>query len=433
MHRNEAAHAKDCERGALAGKPKAMPDRRIRLEAARLNLARIGMATPEDLRRALEQAAQVSAKTLGVSHVGVWLLSGETLCTCTVLYDTLQEGFRESEPLELSEYPAYFEALRTSRAIAADDAWKDPRTREMRASYLELAGVRAMLDVPILVAGQLVGVVCHEQVGQARAWTTEDIDFATSVADMLAVLIGQAARLRAEHALDVQEEILAEMRRMEALGRLAAGVAHDFSNVLLAISLLSQRLKLRLSEDPEGAKMAANIGSETDRGTRLVRQLLAFARQEKTTPVFVDLSEVVAGLMPLLETIVTSRHALALDTPEGPVTLRADRTQLEQIVMNLVTNARDALPDGGTIRVSVTETDENEAQLVVSDDGVGMDEETQSRVFEPFFTTKGGRGTGLGMSTVYGIVKQSNGHLELTSAPGEGTTVSIHFPRNADN
>lgn len=410
-----------------------MPDRRIRLEAARLNLARIGMATPEDLRRALEQAAQVSAKTLGVSHVGIWLLSGETLCTCTVLYDAIQERFRESEPLELTEYPAYFEALRTLRAIPADDAWKDPRTREMRASYLEPTGVRAMLDVPILVAGQLVGVVCHEQVGNVRAWSSEDIDFGTSVADMLAVLIGQAARLRAEHALDVQEEMVAEMRRMEALGRLAAGVAHDFSNVLLAISLLSQRLKLRLSEDAEGAKLAANIGSETDRGTRLVRQLLAFARQEKTTPVSVDLGEVVSGLVPLLETIVTTRHALALEAPEHPVTLRADRTQLEQIVMNLVTNARDALPDGGTIRVSVSEGGENEARLIVSDDGVGMDEETQSRVFEPFFTTKGGRGTGLGLSTVYGIVKQSKGHLELTSAPGEGTTVSIHFPRNADN
>jgi nitrogen-specific signal transduction histidine kinase/ActR/RegA family two-component response regulator len=239
------------------------------------------------------------------------------------------------------------------------------------------------------------------------------------------------------------EEQLLAAQRMEAVGRLAGGVAHDFNNLLTAIlgyaSIVDAELPPGdpLREDVTAITQAAGSASS------LVRQLLAFSRRQMLRPEELDLSAVVERVEPLLRRLVGERITLRAALEGGLPGVRADPGQLEQVLVNLVVNARDAMPDGGTVSLetSAVLVDEDEARrhlglrpgsyvaLTVTDTGVGMDRATRERVFEPFFTTKEpGRGTGLGLATVYGIVKQSDGYIGVTSEPGEGASFRMLLP-----
>ncbi len=247
---------------------------------------------------------------------------------------------------------------------------------------------------------------------------------------------------------DVTETRLLELQfrqaqKMEAIGRLAGGIAHDFNNLLMVISGYSEFLLERLGPDPRLRGPAQEISSATERATSLTRQLLAFSRKQMLTPKVLDLSEVVNENLKMLTRMIGEDIDLVM--VPGPVlgAIRADPGQIDQVIMNLAVNARDAMPQGGklTIETANVTLDENFARthtpltagdyvmLAVSDTGVGMDNETQSRIFEPFFTTKGAKGTGLGLSTVYGIVKQSGGFIFVDSQPQRGTAFRAYFPR----
>jgi PAS domain S-box-containing protein len=239
------------------------------------------------------------------------------------------------------------------------------------------------------------------------------------------------------------EDQLQQAQKMEAIGRLAGGIAHDFNNLLTAIIGYAELLEDGLRPaDPRQEEVAA-IRSAADRAAALTGQLLAFGRRQLLRIQVVDLTEVVREIESLLRRILGEQ--LTLRTHLDPATgrVRADPSQLEQVVMNLAVNARDAMTGGGdlTIETSNVELDETYARahldvtpgryvlLAVSDTGHGMDAQTRSRLFEPFFTTKAqGQGTGLGLATVYGIVKQSGGHIWVYSEPGQGTTFKIYLP-----
>jgi PAS domain S-box-containing protein len=238
------------------------------------------------------------------------------------------------------------------------------------------------------------------------------------------------------------EEALRHAQKVEAVGRLAAAIAHDFNNLLTAIAGYSDLASRMVGEGHPARRSLGEISHVVQRAMRLTRQLLAFSRRQELKPELVDLAEVVRGLESMLVHIAGGEIEVELELEES-ASVSADLGQLEQVLVNLVANARDALPGGGRVsirtgRASIVRGAESArleippgdyALLVVSDTGSGMSAETAARAFEPFFSTKErGAGTGLGLSTVHGIVRQSGGAVDVSSAPGRGATFRILLP-----
>jgi signal transduction histidine kinase len=235
------------------------------------------------------------------------------------------------------------------------------------------------------------------------------------------------------------EDQMRAAQRLESIGRLAGGIAHDFNNLLLIIQSSAQFLEHKFGSLPAVRLDLQMILESTQRAADLTRQLLTFSRQQPLTLGVIDPNEAVRALSILLGRLVGVDVELCTELSSDAGGIAIDRSQFEQVVMNLVVNARDALPDGGRVVIRVTPEQLSgggplalpEAEYVrvsVVDTGIGMDERTQARVFEPFFTTKGGNGTGLGLSTVYGIAKQAGGAVRIDSELGHGTTVDVFFP-----
>ncbi|HEV3512519.1 MAG TPA: ATP-binding protein [Candidatus Sulfotelmatobacter sp.] len=241
------------------------------------------------------------------------------------------------------------------------------------------------------------------------------------------------------------EQQLRQSQKMEAVGRLAGGIAHDFNNLLMVISGYSEFLLERLGAEPDLRGPAQEIASASERASSLTRQLLAFSRKQMLAPRIVNLNEIATENLKMLTRMIGEDIDLVMVPSPNLWPVRADAGQIEQVIMNLAINARDAMPSGGklTIETSNLTLDEDYARIhaplrpgeyvmiSISDTGMGMDSETQSHIFEPFFTTKGTKGTGLGLSTVYGIVKQSGGYIWVYSEVGRGTTFKIYLPRVA--
>jgi PAS domain S-box-containing protein len=259
---------------------------------------------------------------------------------------------------------------------------------------------------------------------------------------------GTAFELFAEDVTERRalEQQLRQSQKMEAVGRLAGGIAHDFNNLLMVISGYSEFLLDRLGPDPALRGPAQEIAGASQRASTLTRQLLAFSRKQMLAPKILDLNEVVTENLKMLTRVIGEDIDLVMVPAPELGAVRADAGQIDQVIMNLAVNARDAMPSGGklTIETSNISLDEDYARyhaplrpgdyviLSISDTGLGMDSDTQSHIFEPFFTTKGTKGTGLGLSTVYGIVKQSGGYIWVFSEPGKGTTFKIYLPRVAE-
>jgi two-component system cell cycle sensor histidine kinase/response regulator CckA len=225
------------------------------------------------------------------------------------------------------------------------------------------------------------------------------------------------------------EEQLRQSHKMEAIGKLAGGIAHDFNNLMTAVIGYSDLLLMQLDAADDGKRSKVDaIRDAAVRASDLTRQLLAFGRRQLLRTEEVDVRGVVERMDTLLRQLIGEDIRLRTVISPGEVIVRTDRTQLEQVVMNLAINARDAMPDGGTLTISAV-SDGEHAILSVTDDGLGMDAVTSARIYEPFFTTKPiGEGTGLGLSTVYGIVGQSGGTIEVQSSPGEGACFTVRLP-----
>jgi len=241
----------------------------------------------------------------------------------------------------------------------------------------------------------------------------------------------------------VLEQQLRQSQKMEAVGRLAGGIAHDFNNLLMVISGYSEFLLERLGGEPHLRGPAQEIASASERASSLTRQLLAFSRKQMLAPRIVNLNDIATENLKMLTRMIGEDIDLVMTPGKSLWSVRADAGQIEQVIMNLAVNARDAMPSGGklTIETANITLDEEYARVhaplnagdyvmvSINDTGAGMDAETQSHIFEPFFTTKGTKGTGLGLSTVYGIIKQSGGYIWVYSEVGRGTTFKIYLPR----
>ncbi len=315
--------------------------------------------------------------------------------------------------------------------------------RFARPPGLAAHGVLSGMAVVIRGANGPYGVLAAHAT-RPRRFTLNDSHFLQAVANVLAAAI---QRQRAEEALRRSEEQLRQAQKMEAVGRLAGGIAHDFNNILTAIAGYSELLLGRIGEAGQLRKDVEGIRKAAERAAALTRQLLAFSRRQVLQPKVLDLNAVVAGMAPMLRRLIGENIELITVTAERPGLVKADPGLLEQVILNLAVNARDAMPQGGTLRIETAHADPADADapragadcagpcvvLAVSDTGCGMDAEVRSHLFEPFFTTKEvGQGTGLGLSTVYGIVEQSGGRIRVTSEVGRGSTFRIYFPGVAE-
>jgi PAS domain S-box-containing protein len=299
---------------------------------------------------------------------------------------------------------------------------------------------QSALSAPMTVMGRTVGCV-EIQSYQLAAYREEHVSAMRMAASLAANAVENVTLIQREQA---NEEQLRQSQKMEAIGQLAGGVAHDFNNLLTVISGYAELSLRRLTADDPLHTNLVEIEKASTRAATLTRQLLAFSRKQMLQAKVLDLNTVVREMDKMLQRLIGEDIELLTLLKPDVGQINADPGQIEQVLMNLVVNARDALPKGGKITIETGNAilDETYAHkhtgvqpgryvvLTVSDDGHGMDAEIQKRVFDPFFTTKAvGKGTGLGLSTVYGIVKQSEGNISVDSEKGKGTTFKIYLPR----
>ena len=255
-------------------------------------------------------------------------------------------------------------------------------------------------------------------------------------------------RKQAEELLRRRDEELRQSQKMEAVGRLSGGIAHDFNNLLGVIIGYSESIEYRLAPADPLRKSAEEIRKAGERAASLTNQLLAFSRQRALQPQVLDLNALVSDMGKMLKRLIGMHIELTTNLSTTSCQVKAEQSQIEQVLVNLVVNARDAMPEGGKLLIETSNLDVNESLagsfpflqpgpyvlLTVSDTGIGMDANTQRHIFEPFFTTKGpGQGTGLGLATVYGVVKQSSGGLTVDSQLGKGSTFKIFLPRTQES
>ncbi|MEP6635662.1 MAG: ATP-binding protein, partial [Acidobacteriota bacterium] len=310
-----------------------------------------------------------------------------------------------------------------------------------RANFASSVGLHGFCAFPIRLHAEIMGVL---ELFSRSTLTLEPDPELIAMMVTIGSQIGQfIERKRVEEALGESEEQLRQSQKLEAIGRLAGGVAHDFNNLLTVIGGYSSILLAKLPPESPHRASLAEIKKASDRAGGLTRQLLAFSRKQILQPKILDLNVIVSDLEKMVRRLIG--EDIDLLTIANPVLgkVKADPGQIEQVLLNLIVNARDAMPEGGKLTIETRNVVLSEdysqrhatdagpyVMLVVSDTGCGMDSVIQPRVFEPFFTTKGsGKGTGLGLSTVYGIVKQSGGNVLVYSEVGLGSTFKIYLPR----
>jgi signal transduction histidine kinase len=371
-----------------------------------------------------------------------------------------------ASPLPLEKYPAARRVHESGEPFVVPkvdlEAVRENTTPEVLA-WARRIGIHSLLILPLRHRGVSFGqLVLTRYRSESPSYDEQDLDFASALADHAAIAIANArsfaaertARAAAEQAtLDLQESVserlrleqqLRQAQRMESVGRLAGGIAHDFNNMLSVILSYSDMLLGDLKPDDPVRADVEEIRKAGTRGGELTRQLLLFSRKQVTEPKVLDLNDVLGGMDRLLQRLLGADVDL-VSLPTRPLgRVRMDRGSIEQVILNLVVNARDAMPTGGKLTMETADVvhDAEYARthhgvaagpyvmLAVSDTGVGMDKATLERIFEPFFTAKEkGEGAGLGLSTVFGIVRQAGGSVWVYSEPGKGTTFKVYLPR----
>ncbi|MFO0597799.1 MAG: GAF domain-containing sensor histidine kinase [Myxococcaceae bacterium] len=388
------------------------------LTSARLKLSRLRL--DGDLSRLFHQLCEISGHALDVARVGVWFFDDEKQALrCDALWSVKGEGV--PLPVPMAQVPHYVSAVREQRFVATSDARTDPLTAEL-GEYLQAWDITSLLDASVYRNGQIVGLVCHEHVGPAREWKRDERQFAATVADLVSHFVEVNDRLAAqEHAHELELK-LKDAHRLDALGRMAAGIAHDLNNLLGVITNGVQ--VLQRVNDPETLHA---MEQSARHASTLVSQLMMLGR--KSTPM-----AMVLGLDPLLTQLETVAGAsapasvkLVLDVEKG-LEVWAESAQLQQVLLNLLQNAFQAMQTG--VVVLRAHARQGGVSFEVIDTGEGIAPDHLEKLFDPFFTTRPG-GHGIGLAVVQQLVTQHGGEIKVSSTVGDGTTFRIWWPSAA--
>jgi signal transduction histidine kinase/CheY-like chemotaxis protein len=409
------------------------------------------MAHGADSSAALGEVCRVAASTLHVERASIWALNDErTEMRCLALYELTEDRLSRGTVLAAADYPAYFAALETGRAIDAHDAGTDPRTAEFGDGYLGPLGITSMMDAAIREDGRVVGVICHEHIGPQRTWTHDEIDFAGALADRAALVLGAAARHRLEEERERVRHQLLYTQKLESLGVLAGGMAREFERLLVLVSG-----NATLARELIGAPHAATgpldeVIVAGERAQKLARQLLAYSGRGRVVVEPIDLSAQVSELRELIESSCPRQVKVRFSLDPELSWTKADAAQVQQVIMSLAVNGIEALGSAeGEVRVStsmrfLTTADAQGfllgrgippgryVMLEIEDSGGGLSPEQLQRIFDPFISTKG-PGRGLGLAAVLGIVRNHRGAIDVqpvkaASSGARGTRFRLYFP-----
>jgi two-component system cell cycle sensor histidine kinase/response regulator CckA len=388
-------------------------------EAARMQLAKLHASPDSRLRDLWLELAEITARALNVDRVGVWILADEgRVLRCRYLLQYSSHQVFQGAVLRAQDFPTYFQALHEQRTIAAGDALGSPITNELR---------------------KVAGVVCHEHVGAPRAWTEAEASFAATVADTIARVYGEYEHRHVETALENYQKHLMELHRMEALGRMAAGIAHDFRGIVGIALGFAELIRRVPNLAPQADHYAQRVVEALERGQNLTQEIMSFGKDDPASPRVLDVGAAMSKCSPMFRLLLGNNVRLRLRSAGQVSRIFMDASQFERMLLNLVLNARDAMPGGGNVDIdyqdaAIGDEDDERATYVaihIRDNGHGMDEATRMNAFKPFFTTKGERGTGLGLVIVDQIVSRAGGRVKVDSEIGRGTTVKIYLPRIA--
>ncbi|MEM1175677.1 MAG: ATP-binding protein [Pseudomonadota bacterium] len=398
-----------------------------------------------DVIKTARRLSVMVSNAIGVERVGIWLLSEQNdEMVCVEQWQESESSHSSGMTLVSSDFPRYWEALQQDSRITADDALSHPATRDFADVLLKPLGITSMLDAGILVNGEFAGVICLEHTGERRHWHQDEMTFASAAAILMSQVLAQDARNRSEAEGKRLQERLIQAEKMESVGRLAGGVAHDFNNMLAVILGQTEIALSQLTEGDPGYNSLKEIQQAGQRSSRLTQQLLAFARRQPVNPEVIDLNHSLESMISMLRRLIGESVTLDWQLQDNLWPVRVDPSQLDQIVVNLCVNARDAMGGRGRVRIAtnnlhITAADIDElpeasvgdfVRLSVRDEGTGIEAADLENLFEPFFTTKQtDTGTGLGLAVVYGAVMQSGGFIHVDSAPDRGTTFHLYFPR----
>ncbi len=392
---------------------------------------------------------------LDVELYGVPLMRGGELIGIFAIYQDVTDRVRAEQALRESEERFRRLSDATFEGIVVSDGERvlDCNEQYARMLQLEVESVvgRPLLDFVAPDNRQLVQAYiddAHEEPYEHRALRADKSELIVEVHGRSLPMGGRTVRVTAVRDMTDNrrfEEEVRQSQKMEAVGRLAGGIAHDFNNLLTVIKGYGQLLSMQIT-DTKLRGLVEEILQASERASLMTQRLLAFGRKQSVQSETLDLNQVIAGMEKILRRLIRADIDIDLHLSKGLGKIRADPSQVEQVILNLVINAGDAMPKGGILSiessdVELTEDDAREGYtsagsfvcLRVSDTGMGMDDATLAQVFEPFFTTKEkGKGTGLGLATVYAIIKQSSGSIDVESKVGRGTTFRIYFPRVPD-
>jgi signal transduction histidine kinase/CheY-like chemotaxis protein len=418
-------------------------ERMTRQQAAIVALACRKPYRVTNLETALREIAEVAASTLSVQRTSVWKLSKDRQqLECLVLHDGDRRDSSGGEVLLAKDYPRYFAALGTNRAIDANDAVADPRTSEFKHNYLEKYGITSMLDAGVRDEGHVVGVVCIEHASTPRIWRPDEVAFAGAMADQAAMIFAAAERHQLEDDRERMRHQLLHTQRLESMGTLAAGVAHEINNplayVTASLDFVAGEVRSAASEVPgrrwqEMEEAIRDARQGVDRVRRIVRDLKTFSRSDDEQRGPVDLRKIIESTLNMVWNEIRHRARLVKDYgPDVPL-VEANESGLAQVFLNLLLNAAQVLEEGradkNEIRIATRTHGSNMVAVEVRDTGPGMTEAVMGRVFDPFFTTKPiGVGTGLGLSISHNIVTSLGGLLQVESKLGEGSTFRVVIP-----